>query len=78
MFLGELEELLDVVDPGQFKKIIDPLFKQIAYCASSPHFQVTKSCCVICVVHLQLSALFESYSSDLNACQYLYRLQQFG
>jgi serine/threonine-protein phosphatase 2A regulatory subunit B' len=47
LFLGELEELLDVVDPGQFRKIIEPVFTQIAKCASSPHFQVGKS--VLCI-----------------------------
>ena len=41
MFLGELEELLDVVDPAEFQKIVDPLFRQLARCISSPHFQVS-------------------------------------
>lgn len=40
MFLGEIEEILDVIDPVQFDKIQVPLFKQIARCVSSPHFQV--------------------------------------
>lgn len=40
MFLGELEEILDVIEPSQFVKIQEPLFKQIAKCVSSPHFQV--------------------------------------
>ena len=40
MFLGEVEEILDIIEPEQFKKIIDPLFKQLAKCVSSPHFQV--------------------------------------
>ena len=41
MFLGEIEEILDVIDPAQFKKIMVPLFKNIARCVSSPHFQVS-------------------------------------
>ena len=41
MFLGEVEEILDIIEPEQFKKIIDPLFRQLAKCVSSPHFQVT-------------------------------------
>lgn len=41
MFLGELEEILDVIEPSQFVKIQEPLFKQIAKCVSSPHFQVS-------------------------------------
>ena len=40
MFLGEVEEILDVIEPSQFQKIQEPLFKQIAKCVSSPHFQV--------------------------------------
>ncbi|GCB61991.1 hypothetical protein scyTo_0011409 [Scyliorhinus torazame] len=42
MFLGELEEILDVIEPTQFVKIQDPLFKQISRCVSSPHFQVAE------------------------------------
>lgn len=40
MFLGEIEEILDVIEPSQFIRIQEPLFKQIAACISSPHFQV--------------------------------------
>lgn len=42
MFLGEIEEILDVIEPTQFVKIQEPLFRQIAKCVSSPHFQVSK------------------------------------
>ncbi|XP_076283388.1 serine/threonine-protein phosphatase regulatory subunit widerborst isoform X2 [Lasioglossum baleicum] len=42
MFLGEIEEILDVIEPGQFIKIQEPLFRQIARCVSSPHFQVAE------------------------------------
>ena len=44
MFLGEIEEILDVIEPAQFVKIQEPLFKQIAKCVSSPHFQVGQGC----------------------------------
>lgn len=40
MFLGEIEEILDVIEPSQFIRVQEPLFKQIAACISSPHFQV--------------------------------------
>lgn len=40
MFLGEIEEILDVIEPPHFQRIMDPLFRQIARCVSSPHFQV--------------------------------------
>nr|ABY50094.1 protein phosphatase 2A regulatory subunit B' alpha isoform [Carassius auratus] len=42
MFLGEIEEILDVIEPTQFKKIQEPLFKQISKCVASAHFQVAE------------------------------------
>uniref|UniRef100_A0A8C7H187 Serine/threonine protein phosphatase 2A regulatory subunit n=1 Tax=Oncorhynchus kisutch TaxID=8019 RepID=A0A8C7H187_ONCKI len=42
MYLGELEEILDVIEPTQFVKIQETLFKQISRCVSSPHFQVAE------------------------------------
>ena len=40
MFLNELEEILDVIEPAEFQKVMVPLFRQLARCVSSPHFQV--------------------------------------
>lgn len=40
MFLGEIEEILDIIEPTHFKKIQEPLFKQISICVAKPHFQV--------------------------------------
>jgi len=42
MFLNELEEILDVIEPAEFQKVMVPLFKQLAKCVSSPHFQVAE------------------------------------
>jgi len=42
MFLNELEEILDVIEPAEFTKVMIPLFKQLAKCVSSPHFQVAE------------------------------------
>ncbi|XP_040923492.1 serine/threonine-protein phosphatase 2A 56 kDa regulatory subunit delta isoform isoform X1 [Betta splendens] len=39
MFLNELEEILDVIEPSEFVKVQEPLFRQLAKCVSSPHFQ---------------------------------------
>lgn len=47
MFLGEVEEILDIIEPEQFKKVIEPLFKQLAKCVSSPHFQVHYFPCLV-------------------------------
>ena len=44
MYLGEIEEILDIIDAPQFVAIQEPLFRQLAKCVSSPHFQV----CVCC------------------------------
>ena len=52
MFLNELEEILDVIEPAEFQKVMVPLFNQLAKCVSSPHFQVRK-----CKVALVLSGL---------------------
>jgi serine/threonine-protein phosphatase 2A regulatory subunit B' len=42
MFLNELEEILDVMESNEFKKVMVPMFNQIARCVSSPHFQVAE------------------------------------
>lgn len=42
MFLGEMEEILDVIDPAEFQKIADPFFRQMARCVSSSHFQIAE------------------------------------
>ncbi|XP_054265715.1 serine/threonine-protein phosphatase 2A 56 kDa regulatory subunit gamma isoform-like isoform X4 [Macrosteles quadrilineatus] len=42
MFLNELEEILDVIEPAEFQKVMEPLFTQLAKCVSSPHFQVAE------------------------------------
>ena len=41
MFLNELEEILDVIEPAEFTKVMVPVFKQLSMCVASPHFQVT-------------------------------------
>ena len=41
MYLNEMEEIMDVVEPQEFVKIQVALFTQIARCVSSPHFQVS-------------------------------------
>lgn len=42
MFLNELEEILDVIEPAEFQKVMVPLFHQLAKCVSSHHFQVAE------------------------------------
>lgn len=42
MFLGELEEVLEATQPPEFQRCMVPLFRRIARCLSSPHFQVAE------------------------------------
>ncbi|KAF8127295.1 protein phosphatase PP2A0 B subunit gamma isoform [Boletus edulis] len=41
-FLNEVEEVLDVTDPTEFQKIQVPLFRQLARCINSQHFEVAE------------------------------------
>lgn len=47
MYLNELEEILDVIEPSEFVKVMEPLFRQLAKCVSSPHFQVRNQACSV-------------------------------
>jgi len=40
MFLGELEEVLEATQLPEFQRCMTPLFRRIAHCLSSSHFQV--------------------------------------
>ncbi|MBZ3887752.1 Serine/threonine-protein phosphatase 2A 56 kDa regulatory subunit gamma isoform [Sciurus carolinensis] len=42
VFLNELEEILDLFEPSEFVKIMEPLFWQLAKCVSSPYFQMVE------------------------------------
>ncbi|CAD5162917.1 unnamed protein product [Musa acuminata subsp. malaccensis] len=42
MFLGELEEILEATQPADFQRCMVPLFRQIARCLNSSHFQVAE------------------------------------
>jgi len=41
MFLGEVEEILDVIEQAEFAVISNTLFRQLAKCVSSQHFQAS-------------------------------------
>ena len=40
LFLGELEEILELTQAPEFQKVMLPLFRQLARCLNSQHFQV--------------------------------------
>ncbi|KAI9277341.1 phosphatase 2A regulatory B subunit-domain-containing protein [Umbelopsis sp. AD052] len=42
MFLHEIEEILDLIEPNEFQKVMKPLFQRLAQCVSSSHFQVAE------------------------------------
>ncbi|KAM0826175.1 hypothetical protein ACQ4PT_069053 [Festuca glaucescens] len=42
MFLGELEEVLELTEMPEFQKCMVPLFRRVAYCLNSSHFQVAE------------------------------------
>ena len=42
MFLNELEEILDVIEPAEFQKVLEPLFVRLTKSATNPHFQVAE------------------------------------
>ncbi|OIW09270.1 hypothetical protein TanjilG_01241 [Lupinus angustifolius] len=42
MFLGELEEILDVINMVEFQRVMVPLFLRIGCCINSLHFQVAE------------------------------------
>ena len=43
MFLNEVEDIFEVMDPGEFAKVQVPLFNQLAKSVASPHFQASKA-----------------------------------
>lgn len=45
MFLNEVEDIFEVMDPAEFAKVQEPLFNQLAKSVASPHFQVCVSVC---------------------------------
>eukprot|EP00887_Chlorella_sp_A99_P003032 scaffold9.g3032.t1 len=42
LFLGELEEVLELTQAEEFSRVMEPLFKQISRCLTSSHFQVAE------------------------------------
>eukprot|EP00397_Hematodinium_sp_SG-2012_P014385 GEMP01014624.1.p1 GENE.GEMP01014624.1~~GEMP01014624.1.p1 ORF type:complete len:508 (+),score=104.12 GEMP01014624.1:246-1769(+) len=41
-YLNELEELLELIQPPEFAKLKDPIFKRIAQCIRCSHFQIAE------------------------------------
>ena len=45
MFLNEVEDIFEVMDPNEFAKVQEPLFHQLAKSVASQHFQVRLHAC---------------------------------
>lgn len=50
MFLSELEEIMESIDTFEFQKIMIPMFRRIACCINSSHFQVPKDLFFLCLM----------------------------
>ena len=61
MFLNELEEILDVIEPNEFTKVMQPLFRRLANCVSSQHFQVSFPLCNVLAYHL--TSMLRAYTA---------------
>lgn len=64
LFLGELEEIVELVKVEQFVQVLRPLFTQIAKCLSSPHFQVAERTFYLWQ-NEYLSTLITEYRADI-------------
>lgn len=63
LFLGELEEVLEATQPPEFQRCMVPLFRQIARCLNSSHFQVRA---INCSCNCMLVSLLKDDIVDLS------------
>lgn len=81
LFLVEVEDIFEVMDPSEFVKIQVPLFVQLAKCISSTHFQVAERalyywtheyfCSLVSensetILPIIFSALHDNYTANWN------------
>lgn len=55
MYLNEVEDIFEVMDPAEFAKVQEPLFHQLAKSVASPHFQVIYPCVVVIQMYFSLT-----------------------
>jgi hypothetical protein len=64
LFLNELEELLELTQPEEFKAVLVPLFTQLSKSIGSPHFQVAER--VLFLWHNEyISGLIADHRADV-------------
>ncbi|KAG6460096.1 hypothetical protein O3G_MSEX011774 [Manduca sexta] len=76
MFLNEMEEILDVIEPAEFQRIMDPLFKQLAKCVSSPHFQSHWNKTIHGLVYNALKLFMEMNQKLFDECSQQYKQEK--
>eukprot|EP00834_Sanchytrium_tribonematis_P000810 NODE_16_length_49026_cov_1.035992.p5 type:complete len:510 gc:universal NODE_16_length_49026_cov_1.035992:22603-24132(+) len=64
MYLNELEELLDTLEPAIFSGIYEKVFRQLGRCIASPHFQVAERALLI-FNNEYISQLMQEYLSGV-------------
>lgn len=65
LFLEELEELLELTQPTEFQHVMVPLFRQMARCISSSHFQVAERSLLVFLNNDCISGLVSQFRSVL-------------
>lgn len=66
MFLNEVEDIFEVMDPHEFAKVQEPLFNQLAKSVASPHFQVHISHLALMFTNSYLRLLSAHYTSGIT------------
>ncbi|KAF8399856.1 hypothetical protein HHK36_015727 [Tetracentron sinense] len=67
MFLGELEEVLEATQPSEFQRCMVPLFRRMARCLSSSHFQ-----CASDLKHASTAKLMMNLKTCILFCPSLF------
>jgi len=72
LFLNELEEILELTQLAEFQKVMVPLFRTMASCIQSPHFQVAERVlflwnndCIVKLINQNKQVLFPIILSAL-------------
>lgn len=79
MFLNEVEDIFEVIEPSEFQKIQIPLIVQLSKCITSPHFQISEK--VLCFWNNEsfLSLVTENAETILPIVfPALYEISQLG
>ncbi|GMH41238.1 hypothetical protein BSKO_09148 [Bryopsis sp. KO-2023] len=65
LFLEELEEVLELTQPAEFQRVMVPLFRQLARCLNSSHFQVAERSLLLFLNNECIMSLLSQFRSAL-------------